>query len=115
MDKQQAMTRLAEIVDELNSIAAAFPLPKYEARQDMDMARIENWKDCLKAQSTCICGAALDEGGECPRAVELDASIRAEVSDGDTEKLPRVFPDEVFMPDDYVPTDHVDFDIESWW
>lgn len=61
--------------------------------------------------ATCICGASLIDG-ECPRAQELDASLRAEVSDGDAEKLPRVFPDEVFMPDDYVPMDDIDFDGE---
>lgn len=47
MNKQEAIARLKVIVDDLNSIAAQFPLPKYEARQDMDVARIETWIDCL--------------------------------------------------------------------
>lgn len=35
----------------------------------------------------CSCGATLDDSGECPRAVELDASLAAEAGDGDTERI----------------------------
>lgn len=62
------------------------------------------------------CGCELDADGRCPRETELDASIAAEAGDDDTEEIvPRIFPDEVFMPDDYVPADDIDFDTESWW
>jgi hypothetical protein len=48
-DRAATIRRLREIVDELTTIAQNFPLPAYEARQDMDIARIETWAVALGA------------------------------------------------------------------
>lgn len=100
------------------TIAEAIEEAGREYPDDLFFKMVETASTVLSVTpATCVCGCALDADGKCP--LELDAAalslVEPAVSDDDTERLPRVFPDEVFMPDDYVPMDHVDFDIDSWW